>query len=150
MLPAVRTALITATTAAAIALAPAAPALAWGKKEQGFVAGVATFWLLNEIAKDNRRRSTAPVPAPAPHPVYVPPAPVYASPAKAAFQEYSSNGRRAIQSRLRAYGYYRGAVDGVWGQGTAAAVAAYARDVGYGDAINSRNGAIQLYNALIG
>ena len=33
--------LIAALTAASIAAVPAAPALAWGEKEQGFVAGVA-------------------------------------------------------------------------------------------------------------
>lgn len=148
MLPAVRTSLTAAVTAAAIALTPAAPAHAFGDKEQGFVAGVATFWLLNEIYKDNKRRTVRP--APLPQPVYVP-APTYtASPAKAAFLEFSANGRRTIQSRLRSYGYYTGAIDGVWGPGTARAVAAYARDVGFGDAVGTRNGAVQLYNSLIG
>ncbi len=154
MLPAVRTNLTAAVTAAALAaalaLAAAAPAMAWGKREQGFVAGAATAILLYEIARDNKRRNGARRAAPAPQPVYVP-APHYtAAPAKAAFLEYSANGRRAIQARLRAYGYYTGAIDGVWGPGTARAVEAYARDSGYAGGLSSRDGAIQFYNALIG
>jgi hypothetical protein len=150
MLPAVRTTMTALTAAVAIALAPAAPAHAWGDKEQGFVAGVATFLLLNEIAKDAKRRRAPAYQAP--DPIYAPgnPGPVYGvSPAKSAFMEYSPNARRAIQSRLKSYGYYYGAVDGVWGQGTARAIAAYARDVGYGNDIGTRNGAVQLYNALL-
>jgi hypothetical protein len=151
MLPAVRTTAIAGLTAAAIALAPAAPARAWGDREQGFVAGVATFWILNEIAKDARKRHAPAYRAP--QPVYAPasPAPAaQASPAKAAFLEYSPSGRRAIQTRLRAYGYYFGAIDGVWGPATARAVAAYARDSGYAEGLATRNGAVQLFNALIG
>lgn len=150
MLPAVRTLMTAAAAATAIALAPAAPAHAWGDKEQGFVAGVATFLLLNEIAKDAKKRR-APVTTYQPQtPVYVPANPGYqAAPAKSAFMEYSPNARRAIQTRLRSYGYYNGSIDGVWGPGTARAVAAYARDVGYGDGIGTRNGAVQLYNALL-
>ncbi len=150
MLPAVRNTIIAATTAAAIALASAAPAHAWGEKEQGFVAGVATFLLLNEIAKNSRKRRAPAYQAP--DPVYVPanPGPVYgASPARSAFMEYSPNARRAIQTRLKSYGYYHGSVDGVWGQGTARAIAAYARDVGYDDSLGTRNGVVQLYNALL-
>ncbi len=150
MLPAVRTTLTAATAAVAIALAPVTPAHAWGDKEQGFVAGVATFLLLNEIAKDAKKRRSPAHAAPLPVNAPVYPGPSYqVTPAKAAFLEYSPGARRAIQSRLRSYGYYSGAVDGVWGPGTARAVAAYARDVGYGDSIGSRNGAVQLYNALL-
>jgi Putative peptidoglycan binding domain len=150
MLPAVRNTFIAATAAAAIALTPAAPAHAWGDKEQGFVAGVATFLILNEIAKDAKKRRAPAYQAP--QPIYVPanPPPVYqSSPAKQAFLEYSPNARRAIQQRLRSYGYYAGSIDGVWGPGTARAVEAYARDVGYGGGLGTRNGAVQLYNALL-
>lgn len=149
MLPAVRTTITAFTAAAAIALTPAAPAHAWGDKEQGFVAGVATFLILNQIVKESRNRRTPAYQAPQ---YFVPanPAPVtQTSPARAAFMEYSPNARRAIQTRLRSYGYYTGSVDGVWGQGTARAVAAYARDVGFGDGLGTRNGAVQLYNALL-
>ena len=46
--------LIAALAALSIA-APAAPALAWGDKEQGFVAGVATAVIIDELLKNNRK-----------------------------------------------------------------------------------------------
>ena len=38
--------------------------------------------------------------------------------------------RKAIQRNLRAWGYYRGGIDGAFGPGTYNAVTAYARDEG--------------------
>lgn len=141
-----RTAMVAGLTALSVAAVPATPALAWGDKEQGFVAGVATAVIVDEIIKNRRARMGAPVyvaPPPAfvaPAPSYVPPAPVYveprhttsiyATPAARAFQSYSLSERKAIQRKLRAWGYYRGGIDGAFGPGTYNAITAYARDEG--------------------
>jgi hypothetical protein len=53
-----------------------------------------------------------------------------ASHAARSFNSYPPSQRRAIQSRLRAYGYYHGAIDGVFGPATFRAIQAYARDTG--------------------
>jgi hypothetical protein len=145
-----KTALIAAITAASIAAIPATPALAWGDKEQGFVAGVATAVIIDEILKNNRkaraydRGHTA-------APVYVEPRPVrttiYSTPAGRAFQSYSLSERKAIQRNLRAWGYYRGGIDGSFGPGTYNAVVAYARDEG--QSLGSAAAAYGLYDGLI-
>lgn len=134
-----KTTLIAGLTALSIAAVPATPALAWGEKEQGFVAGVATAVIVDELLKNRRARMGGPVYA-APGPVYVEPRPVYAeprhttsiyaTPAGRAFQSYSLRERKAIQRNLRAWGYYRGGIDGAFGPGTYNAVTAYARDEG--------------------
>ena len=135
-----KTTLIAGLTALSVAAIPAAPALAWGEKEQGFVAGVATAVIVDEIIKNRRARmGTAPVyaaPAPTyvePRTVYVEPrrtVSVYGTPAARAFQSYSLSERKAIQRNLRAYGYYRGGIDGAFGPGTYNAITAYANDEG--------------------
>lgn len=130
--------LIAGLTALSIAAVPATPALAWGDKEQGFVAGVATAVIVDELLKNRRARMGAPVyaaPAPvySPAPVYVEPrhtTSIYATPAGRAFQSYSLSERKAIQRNLRAWGYYRGGIDGAFGPGTYNAITAYARDEG--------------------
>jgi hypothetical protein len=128
-----KTSLIAGLTALSIAAIPATPALAWGDKEQGFVAGVATAVIIDEILKNNRKarlydKGQTPVPT------YVEPRPVYSSiystPAARAFQSYSASERKAIQRNLRAWGYYRGGIDGSFGPGTYNAITAYARDEG--------------------
>jgi hypothetical protein len=134
-----KTTLIAGLTALSIAAVPAAPALAWGEKEQGFVAGVATAVIVDELLKNRRARMGAPVYV-APAPTYVEPRPVYteprhttsiyATPAARAFQSYSASERKAIQRNLRAWGYYRGGIDGAFGPGTYNAITAYARDEG--------------------
>ncbi len=108
-----------------IAAVPATPALAWGDKEQGFVAGVTTAIIVDELLKNNRKArlydqgySKSPVYR---EPRYVEPrydeprhtTSVYSTPAARAFQSYSLRERKAIQRNLRAYGYYRGGIDGV-------------------------------------
>lgn len=155
MLPTVKTAhrtLIASITALSIAL-PAAPALAWGDKEQGFVAGVVATVIVDEIIKNNRARRAA-----APQYVYVEPAPVYVAPAATsiyhtpaarAFQSYSLHERKAIQRNLRAWGYYRGGIDGSFGPGTYNAVVAYARDSGISGSLGSTGGAYGVYDGLI-
>jgi hypothetical protein len=153
MLPAIaktRTALIAAATAGAMTLTAAAPAQAWGKNEQNFLKGVVATVIVGQIIKEARkdqRRHYAP--APAPTPIYVP-APHYGTSALAqAFAEYSPASKRAIQQRLRNYGYYRGGIDGVFGSGTRAALEAYARDSGNVGLTQSRDGAVRLMNSLL-
>jgi hypothetical protein len=69
---------IAAVAALSIAAIPASPALAWGEKEQNFVAGVATAVIVGQIIKQNKRNNRAPAPmyyVEPQQPVYLPPAP---------------------------------------------------------------------------
>ena len=148
MLPTVMTArshVIAAITALSIAFVPAVPAHALGDKEKGFVAGVVTAVIIDELLKQGRKAKVTPAPAP----IYVAPTPVYSSiystPAARAFNSYSSAERKAIQRNLRAWGYYRGGIDGSFGPGTYNAVVAYSRDQG----ISLRNSA-SAYGAYDG
>lgn len=169
------------TRAAAVALVtslslvlPAAPALAWGQREQDTLKGAVGALVLKAII-DDARRDRAPVyrpappppvyrPAPPPPPVYYypdqghghgharpqPPAQsIYTTAAARAFNSYSSTERRLIQRRLAYWGYYRGAVDGSFGPGTYSAVLAYARDNGHGRSLGSTAGAFGVYDGLI-
>ena len=131
-------------------------ALAWGDKEQGFVAGVATAVIVDELLKNNRkarlydRGYTAGPTYVEPRPVYSEPrhtSSIYATPAARAFQSYSLRERKAIQSNLRAWGYYRGGIDGAFGPGTYNAVAAYARDEG--QSLKSNSAAYGVYDGLL-
>lgn len=143
-----KTNLIAGLTALSIAAVPATPALAWGEKEQGFVAGVATAVIVDEILK-NRRARMAPVYV-APAPVYVEPrhtTSIYATPAARAFQSYSASERKAIQRKLRAWGYYRGGIDGAFGPGTYNAITAYARDEG--TSLSTTAKAYGVYDGLL-
>lgn len=76
------------------------------------------------------------------------PQPSYGN-ATGAFTEFSPASRRAIQSRLRAYGYYTGAIDGAYGPATRRAIEAYARDTGNSALLGSRNGTVTLLNGLL-
>ena len=147
---------IAGLTALSIAAVPATPALAWGDKEQGFVAGVATAVIVDELLKNNRkarlydRGYTAGPTYVEPRPVYSEPrhtSSIYATPAARAFQSYSLRERKAIQSNLRAWGYYRGGIDGAFGPGTYNAVAAYARDEG--QSLKSNSAAYGVYDGLL-
>jgi hypothetical protein len=164
MLPTVMTAkrqVIASVLAASIAALPAAPALAWGDREQGFVAGIATAVIVDRILRQQplipRARPAQPTyfvdPTPT-RPVVVTPAPVattsiYRTPAARAFQSYSPAERMAIQRNLRAWGYYRGGIDGAFGPGTYNAVTAYARDEGLSTRLGETNGAYGLYDSLL-
>lgn len=144
-----RTTLIAGLTAAAIAAVPATPALAWGEKEQGFVAGVATAVIVDELLKQGRKAREA---RRAPEVVYVErpvrtATSIYATPAGRAFQSYSLSERKAIQRNLRAWGYYRGGIDGKFGPGTYNAITAYARDEGA--ALNTTASAYGIYDGLL-
>ena len=157
MLPTVMTAkstLIAALAALSIAAVPASPALAWGEKEQGFVAGVATAVIVDEILKQSRQAREA---RRAPPVVYVErptyttttTTSIYRTPAARAFNSYSASERRAIQRNLRAWGYYRGGIDGSFGPGTYNAITAYARDEGASSRLSSTSGAFAVYDGLI-
>lgn len=144
---------IAATLALGIATLPAAPALAWGDREKGFVAGIATAIIVDEILKDARKTKphhAAPPPV-APKPVHVKPTygSIHATPAARAFNTYSRAERQAIQRSLRSMGYYYGRIDGAFGPGTYDAVAAYARDAGAAGQLASAGGAFGVYDSLI-
>lgn len=69
-------------TAAVLSTAIATPALAWGEREQGALAGIVGTLILQQIARDGQ---AAPVPAPRPPVVYgggvyVPPVVVHVPP----------------------------------------------------------------------
>ena len=146
--------LIAALAALSIAAVPATPALAWGDKEQGFVAGVATAVIVDEVLKQTRKareiRQT-------PQVVYVErptvstsnATSIYRTPAARAFNSYSASERRSIQRNLRAWGYYRGGIDGAFGPGTYGAINAYARDEGASGQLSSTSGAFAVYDGLI-
>lgn len=147
-----KSAAVAAVTALSIAAIPAAPAHAWGEKEQSFVAGVATAIIIDEILKEGRKsREAKRAPAPAPTPVYVPPAhsSIYSTPAAHAFNSYSRAERKAIQRSLRSMGYYYGGIDGSFGPGTYKAVTAYARAAGATGHLSSTGGAFAVYDGLI-
>lgn len=152
-----KTALIAAITAASIAAIPATPALAWGDKEQGFVAGVATAVIVDELLKNNRKARAYDRGYTASGPTYVEPrrveprhtTSIYSTPAARAFQSYSLSERKAIQRNLRAWGYYRGGIDGAFGPGTYNAVVAYARDEGATGNLRSTSGAYGIYDGMI-
>jgi Putative peptidoglycan binding domain len=143
--------LVAAITALSILAVPASPALAWGDKEQGFVAGVATAVVIDELFRHNRKARTV---HRAPQVVYVEPQPVYATsiystPAAQAFNSYSTSERMAIQRSLRSWGYYNGGIDGTFGPGTYNAIVAYARAEGASANLSSRTGAFAIYDGLI-
>lgn len=146
--------LIAAAAALSIAAVPAAPAHAWGDKEQGFLAGVVTALVIDGIVDANKKAKTV---APAPvyaAPVYVAPAPVvYSSisttPAARAFNSYTTAERKAIQRTLKSWGYYHGSIDGTFGRGTYNAVTAFAADEGASSNLKSTAGAFAIYDGLI-
>jgi hypothetical protein len=161
MLPTVMTVkstMVAALTALSIAAIPA-PALALGDKEKGFVAGVATAVIIDELLKNNRkaraydRGATAAPVYVEPRVVYVEPThtttSIYRTPAARAFNSYSASERRAIQRNLRAWGYYRGGIDGSFGPGTYNAIVSYARDEGAVGNLSSTSGAFAVYDGLI-
>lgn len=157
MLPAVSTLkrnTIAVLTAFAIAL-PAAPALAWGQREQDVLKGVVGTLAVQALIREAKRpqRNRPVVVQPHPQPVYVQPTQnytsIYRTPAARAFNSYSSSERRLIQRRLSAYGYYRGGIDGAFGPGTYSAVTAYAQDQGQSGQLAATAGAFGVYDGLI-
>jgi hypothetical protein len=168
MLPLMNAKTIAAAVAVAIAATAAAapPALAWGDKEQGFLAGAVTAIIIDELIDNNRRRKADRPPAP----IYVEPprrgyeeprhhrrheerrstyGSVMTTPAAQAFNSYSRGERREIQRALRSYGYYSGSIDGAFGRGTYNALAAYARASGVPGHMNSAGGVYALFDGLL-
>jgi hypothetical protein len=159
-----KTSLIAGLTALSITAIPATPALAWGDKEQGFVAGAATAIIVDELLKNNRKArlydrgytSAGPTYV-EPRTVYVEPrhveprrtTSIYSTPVARAFQSYSLSERKAIQRNLRAWGYYRGGIDGAFGPGTYNAVVSYARDEGATGNLKTTSGAYGIYDGMI-
>jgi hypothetical protein len=74
---------------------------------------------------------------------------VHSTIAAQSFNSYSVTQRRAIQSRLRAFGYYNGTLDATFGPGTYNAVVAYARDTGGERQLQTRAGTFGIYDSLI-
>ncbi|WP_225029881.1 peptidoglycan-binding domain-containing protein [Xinfangfangia pollutisoli] len=163
MFTAAKTSAIAAIAALGVAILPAAPALAWGKKEQGFLAGVATAVIVDKLLEANRAARAAPAPTPYySAPAFVDPKPryapaygttstsaIYGTPAARAFNSYSRDERKAIQRQLRYQGYYTGGIDGAFGPGTYGAVTAYARDAGATGNLKSTGGAFAVYDGLL-
>ena len=175
MLPNAKNTLLAGLAALTMASTIAAPAQAWGKKEQGFVAGVATAVIVDQLVKNGKHRNNHAAPRYVqPHqpryvepryvepryaepryvePRYVEPrgraVSVYATPAAKAFNSYSAAERRAIQRRLKASGYYYGGIDGAFGPGTYNAVQSYARAAGAPDYLSSTKGAFALYDGML-
>lgn len=172
MLPQIKSTAIAGLTALSLAFGAAAPAQALGKNERNFLKGVAATLIIGAILNDANNRATA---APQPQPRYEPrheprrepryeprhdrrpdqgrvvgsSGSVAGSVAAQAFNTYGHADRRAIQTRLRAYGYYSGGIDGAYGPATHRAVVAYARDSGGANQLNSRAGAYGVYDGLI-
>lgn len=172
MLPAVYRKVTTGLMALGIALSVAAPAQALGKNERNVLKGIAAAVIVNEVIKQTRRNDD--------RPSYGYNDGRYdgqrdrynerhredrryrdegrhdrrqtqrQDPAAGAFYEYDTQSRRLIQQRLAAYGYYRGGIDGVWGRGTSSAIAAYARDIDAARSMGNRDGAVRVYNRLLG
>lgn len=172
MLPNVKmlkTSAIATVAALGIAASLAAPAQALGDKERAFLQGVATAVIVDKLIDQGRQpRQQQYRHAPAQQyytqpqyqqqyrqpqyrqPVYATPNySVYGTPAARAFAEFTPATRRAIQATLADYGYYRSGIDGQWGPGTYRAVQAYARDEGRSNLLDSRDGAVRLYNGLL-
>ena len=158
--------LIAGVTAVAVLASATSPALAWGQREQDFTKGVLATLLVGGIILDANRPQYAPQRPVYRQPVYRQPIyaqPVYQQPvyyqpqplsiyntaAGLAFNSYSTNERLRIQSTLTTYGYYHGRIDGSFGPGTYEAVNAYARRTGQVAQLVNRNGAYDVYNALL-
>ncbi|MCU0816818.1 MAG: peptidoglycan-binding protein [Cypionkella sp.] len=178
-MPKITTTALAAITATALALGSAAPAQALGKNERKFLQGVAAALIVTTILNQQRGNAApAPLPrqpvhAPpprqdwshnAPH-HYDPPRhtrptgsvigsphhqqSIHASHAARSFNSYAPSERRAIQSRLRAYGYYHGSIDGVFGPATFRALQAYARDTGGESQLATIGGSYGVLDGLL-
>jgi hypothetical protein len=144
------------TAAAVISAMAAPPAMAWGAKEQGFVAGVASTLLVTTLVNPTwYYKKPAPVAQqPVQTPIYYTPAPtytstIYSSPAATAFNSYQPSQRRDIQSKLAAQGYYHSTIDGAFGPNTYNAVQAYANATGKPSLLSTQAGAFTIYDGLI-
>ncbi len=157
MLPAMFTStkrnLIAGVTAVAVLAGGASPALAWGKNEQKFLAGILSTLVVQAMIRDAKvRRPVYQEPVyhyQQPVRYYPQPVSIYGTPAGQAFNSYSSNERRRIQSTLTAYGYYHGGIDGTFGPATYRAITVYAKRTGKTAMLNSRAGAYGVLDGLL-
>lgn len=156
--------LIAGTVAFAMLATSVAPALAWGQRDQDFTKGVLAILLLGTIAQQvnaQSNRNKPPVYQPPVYqqpinypprqpPRYQPPVQsVYSTPAAQAFQSYTLNERRRIQSTLANYGYYNDNIDGNFGPATYQALTAYASRSGKMAMLETRGGAYGLMDGLL-
>ena len=131
---------IAATAALSLAAASATPVHALGKNEKNFLLGAGAALLIGSIYMNNKNRTQT-------QQAYRTPS--YSSSAARAFNSYSATERRQIQSKLKAYGYYRGTVDGSFGPQTQQAVAGYAGATLGTAKLSSMNGAFEVYDSLL-
>jgi Putative peptidoglycan binding domain len=144
--------LIAGVTVMAVLASGASPALAWGKNERNFLAGIAATLLVQEMLRDMRRNQQPVYRQPVVQdPVRYDPAPVsvYGTPMAQAFNMYSDAEQRRIQSSLSAFGYYRGTIDGSFGAGTYNALALYASRTNRVALMESRTGSFTLLDDLL-
>ena len=142
--------LIAGVTAAAVLAAGTTPALAWGKNEQQFLTGVLSVLAVQALIREANHRAKVTQPR-YQYPVRYEPAPVsiYSSTTAQAFNSYTDNEQRRIQSTLSAYGYYKGSIDGSFGPGTYNAVTLYANRTGKTAMLDTRAGAYGLLDGLL-
>jgi hypothetical protein len=151
MLATTRRNLIAGAAALAVVAAGASPALAWGKNEQQFLAGIVTTLAVQAMIRDANHHARIKQQPVQPYPTRYEPAPVsiYSTPVGQAFGAYTDNEQRRIQSTLSAYGYYRGSIDGSFGPGTYNAIAIYASRTGKTDQLSTRSGAFGVLDGLL-
>ena len=142
--------LIAGVTATSLVTAGATPALAWGKNEQQFLTGVLSVLAVQALLREANKRKVTRQPV-YQAPVRYEPAPVsiYSSTTAQAFNSYTDNEQRRIQSTLSAYGYYKGSIDGSFGPGTYNAVTLYANRTGKTAMLDTRAGAYGLLDGLL-
>ena len=142
--------LIAGVTAFAVLASGASPALAWGKNEQQFLTGVLATLAVQALIREanHRAKVTRPV-YQQPVRYYPQPVSIYGTPVGQAFNSYSSNERRRIQSTLTAYGYYNGGIDGIFGPGTYGAITAYASRTGKTAMLSTQSGAYGFLDSLL-
>ena len=142
--------LIAGVAAISVMAAGASPAMAWGKNEQKFLTGVLSVLAVQAVLREVNRAKVTRQPV-YQAPVRYEPAPVsiYSSTTARAFNSYTDNEQRRIQSTLSAYGYYSGAIDGSFGPATYNAVALYANRTGKTAMLGTQAGAFGLLDGLL-
>ncbi len=145
--------LIAGVAALAVVTAGTSPALAWGRNEQQFLAGVLTTIAVGAVINQaNKRNQVARQPVYSnTQPVVYAPAPtsIYSTPIGVAFNGFTDNEQRRIQSTLSAQGYYHGTIDGSFGPGTYNALALYASRTGKTELLSTRSGSYGLLDSLL-
>ncbi len=175
MLPTIRKTATAAIAALSLAAALPAPAHAWGEKEQNALAALAVAGVVGTLIYKDQQRKKAGVSRQYVAPRYQAPAPVYRAPAyqepayreparyqpdqdsgiystaaARAFNSYTHEERRRIQSRLAGAGYYHGGIDGAFGPMTYRAIMAIAGDSTGTDQVSTMRGAFEFYDTLLG